>query len=1446
MTSLVRDASVMNVGRKFMTWLVACVAAAILAAPSVRAADRPAVGPAPAWVLPAPLPAAPEGTEGAAIVQLLLDQQSRLTDTGDSAYFASVIRIGAPQALPAAALNLTWDPALETLTLHRFAIVRDGKTLDLLGDGSKLTIVRRETNLERATLDGQLTATVQPDDVRVGDIVDLAVTRTRLDPALRGRSQALLGVAPSTPYGRIRVRVLWPAGKKIAWRAAPGVLEPREGRSGSDRELLYDRNGLTPAAPPLGAPPRFWVTNMVAASDMGGWPEVSRLMAPLYETAAKVPATGPLRDEVTRIAALSADPKVRALAALKLVQEQVRYVLLAMDGGGYMPAAATLTWTRRYGDCKGKTVLLIALLRELGIAARPALVSTDAGDGLEARLPMIGAFDHVLVEATLAGRTYWLDGTRPGDRMLETIRTPLFKWALPVTTGGAGLVALTPDAPARPDQVRTLDLDASAGLDAPAKARGEHRFEGDAALGLRLGLGQMAAVQRDQTLRSYWRGEYDFVTPVSVAMIDEPATGSVRLTMTGTAKLAWELSNGHRWYSLDGSRVGQTLSIAREPGPNADAPFAVQYPAWSENRQTLTLPQGGQGFIVDGGDVDATAGPFRIVRKVRKDGARITLVASTRTLAPEVAFGDAPGVKTALAKLYERAVSAGAPTALNTAPPTTAEGLMTRASERLDARDLPGALADADAAVALTPNSARAHGVRAVVLAWQRDPRAEAAAVRSEALDAKEPGYLHARITAAELAGRLADAEAAATRNLQILPDDGFALERRAQLRLKSGNPAGALADADRLVKLRPGDNAANLLRIGVLLVQSPDAGRAAHAAYLKANPENEAARLAMPTLLAFAGRNPEALAAADALVAADPGNDEVLHSRALFRLRLGDKPGGMTDFATLIARSPSFAYLIERSQLWNPKDRARWTADLDAAAKLEPENPAVPKARAVMEMRDEKFDAATGAIDAAAKLEPADPQLAALRRDLAARRNPPQPATAIEFERRAGTRLDKADYTGALADADAAVALNPKSSRAHAIRSVALAWLDDPRSEAAAAMALSIDPKDAAPWHARAIAAEAADRAADAEAALTTALAIWPQDEFAFFRRARLRKARGDRDGALADIDAKLKLSPGDSFANLLRLQIVSRDDPTALVAAHAEYLKSRPDDLLAQRLFPAALASAGRVAEAIVAMDAFIAAHPEDEEALYQRARLRMRAGDRSGAAADLDRVLILAPDADRHLERAQLRNREDRAGWEGDLAAAAKLGLDQASLWRARGALELRVKNYDAASAALDKAAKLAPKSVHLRELRRALLIRQGRGAEVLAQMDAELTPSAEALNSRCWTRATLNVQLDRALDDCEAALRLQPLNAGYLDSRALVHFRAGRFARAIADYDAALKTNPGIAASLFGRGLTRAAMGGDGSADFAAARAIFPQIDDEFASWNLTATPAKKAD
>ncbi len=70
-----------------------------------------------------------------------------------------------------------------------------------------------------------------------------------------------------------------------------------------------------------------------------------------------------------------------------------------------------MTIERRFGDCKDKALLLVALLTELGIPAWPALVDTTSGPLVPQRQPSPGAFDHVVVVAEIAGKTRWIDPT---------------------------------------------------------------------------------------------------------------------------------------------------------------------------------------------------------------------------------------------------------------------------------------------------------------------------------------------------------------------------------------------------------------------------------------------------------------------------------------------------------------------------------------------------------------------------------------------------------------------------------------------------------------------------------------------------------------------------------------------------------------------------------------------------------------------------------------------------------------------------------------------------------------------------------------------------------------------------------------------------------------------------------------------------------------------------
>ena len=75
------------------------------------------------------------------------------------------------------------------------------------------------------------------------------------------------------------------------------------------------------------------------------------------------------------------------------MQEDIRYLLNGLDGGNYIPQDVATTWEKKYGDCKAKTLILLALLDQLGIVAEPVLASVEAGNAVPVSLPLPGAFD---------------------------------------------------------------------------------------------------------------------------------------------------------------------------------------------------------------------------------------------------------------------------------------------------------------------------------------------------------------------------------------------------------------------------------------------------------------------------------------------------------------------------------------------------------------------------------------------------------------------------------------------------------------------------------------------------------------------------------------------------------------------------------------------------------------------------------------------------------------------------------------------------------------------------------------------------------------------------------------------------------------------------------------------------------------------------------------------
>jgi tetratricopeptide (TPR) repeat protein/predicted aspartyl protease len=255
-----------------------------------------------------------------------------------------------------------------------------------------------------------------------------------------------------------------------------------------------------------------------------------------------------------------------------------------------------------------------------------------------------------------------------------------------------------------------------------------------------------------------------------------------------------------------------------------------------------------------------------------------------------------------------------------------------------------------------------------------------------------------------------------------------------------------------------------------------------------------------------------------------------------------------------------------------------------------------------------------------------------------------------------------------------------------------------------------------------------------------------------------------------------------------------------------------------------------------------------PRDAPGLSRRGAAFAARRDYEHAIADLTRACELAPSEPKYFYQ---RGMAHWANKQGDLAVAdfdqaLKFKPDDVPALLARAQLRLQGSGQAAALADLDAADRAAPQQAHDRLLMGHLYARTGRFEQAIAEFDKWIAAHAgdvqmpEARNSRCRARALWGHELDKALADCNAAVKARPDTAAFLDSRGLARLRLGDLDKAIADYDASLKQAPRTAWPLYGRGLARLRKGlsADGEADVAAARAIAPHIEDEARRYGLT--------
>ncbi|MFY3746519.1 DUF3857 domain-containing protein [Anaeromyxobacter sp. Red801] len=348
-----------------------------------------------------------------------------------------------------------------------------------------------------------------------GDYVELDYVRAvQSPPGLDGyAADPFYFQVPGSRLFRSLYVVRAPAGLGLE-ADAHGMPAPAPARDGGREVLRAERRDVPAIVPEPDAPGGAEYLPFVVVGTGGGRAALQRAVADALPERTR--ATAELRAFARDIAAGGGGPAQLARAAYARVAQAV------LGSGGGMGEDASVALSRGRGS---RLAVLKAVLAELGIESRVALVRPYSADPAPYRFPALGLYAAPLLRVRAGGATFWLDPTARHAPFgaFPAVLAGCEALVLP-EPGEAPEVDRTPETPLV-EEGRETTARLVLAADGSAEASGTDRYLGYGGAELKAALERLDASQRRQAVEGMLGRVLRGVTVTEVAFAgeDDPA-----------------------------------------------------------------------------------------------------------------------------------------------------------------------------------------------------------------------------------------------------------------------------------------------------------------------------------------------------------------------------------------------------------------------------------------------------------------------------------------------------------------------------------------------------------------------------------------------------------------------------------------------------------------------------------------------------------------------------------------------------------------------------------------------------------------------------------------------------------------------------------------------------------------------------------------------------------
>jgi hypothetical protein len=325
-------------------------------------------------------------------------------------------------------IEVDFHPSRHKVVLHYIKIHRGTQTFNQLRPENIKTL-QRESQLESQIYTGEKSLHIILEDIRAGDIIDYAYSILKPYDSLSESLSYNIRLDGYMPVFQMRERLLVPKELEISIQNHLTNLKPQIRDSAHYNEYIWDIKNLPIANIEEDTPTWFDPRPWIEVREKKNWHEIVLENLEFYKTPQAL--SKELNQYIQDIKGSSKTPSEQFITVMRFIQDKIRYMSIKDQVDIFLPIDPSLVFQKRFGDCQDKTLLALTILRKLGIDADAVLVNTDKGKELTSYLPDSHIFDHVIIVASIDGKSYWVDPTQSFQRGdLENFTQPDYGYAL--------------------------------------------------------------------------------------------------------------------------------------------------------------------------------------------------------------------------------------------------------------------------------------------------------------------------------------------------------------------------------------------------------------------------------------------------------------------------------------------------------------------------------------------------------------------------------------------------------------------------------------------------------------------------------------------------------------------------------------------------------------------------------------------------------------------------------------------------------------------------------------------------------------------------------------------------------------------------------------------------------------------------------------------------------